>query len=116
MIFVGVEKDDPRVQAARTWISKNYSLDENPGLGKQGLFYYYQTFAKTMDALGIDTFKDAKGVEHDWRRELLATLKSHQNEDGSWVNEQDRWLEGDPNLVTGYALLCLSYCSQQNQQ
>ena len=24
--------------------------------------------------------------------------------------EDDRWLEGDPNLVTGYALLALAYC------
>ena len=29
---------------------------------------------------------------------------------GSFVNEQSRWLEGDPNLVTGYSLLALSHC------
>ncbi len=30
--------------------------------------------------------------------------------DGSWLNQNNRWLEGDPNLVTGYALLSLAYC------
>ena len=29
---------------------------------------------------------------------------------GSWINEQDRWMEGDPRVVTGYALMALSHC------
>ena len=41
---------------------KHYTLDENPGLGQQGLYYYYQTFAKTMALLGKPTFIDAAGV------------------------------------------------------
>jgi squalene-hopene/tetraprenyl-beta-curcumene cyclase len=109
MIFAGVKKDDKRVQAAITWLSKNYKLDENPGMGDAGLYYYYHTFAKSLDALGQDTFKDDKGVEHDWRQELLATLKAKQQPDGSFINENNKWLEGDANLVTGYALLALSY-------
>ncbi|MEK6246971.1 MAG: hypothetical protein N2C12_02255, partial [Planctomycetales bacterium] len=52
MIYAGLDKSDPRIKAATDWIGKNYSLESNPGLGKQGLFYYYHTFAKTMDALG----------------------------------------------------------------
>ncbi len=35
-------------------------------------------------------------------------MASRQQPDGSWVNENTRWLEGDANLVTGYALLALS--------
>jgi squalene-hopene/tetraprenyl-beta-curcumene cyclase len=115
MIYAGVSKDDPRVKAATTWIRKNYSLDENPGLGKQGLFYYFQTYAKALEALGDDTFVDAKGVAHDWRAEMLEKLATTQYDDGSWVNEQDRWLEGDPNLVTGYALLALSHCRPKKE-
>lgn len=115
MIYAGVTKDDPRVKAATTWIRKNYSLDENPGLGKQGLFYYFQTYAKAFEALGEDTFVDGKGVAHDWRNEMLAKLASTQYDDGSWVNEQERWLEGDPNLVTGYALLALSHCRPKKE-
>jgi hypothetical protein len=26
------------------------------------------------------------------------------------VNTNARWMEGDPNLVTSYALLALAYC------
>ena len=38
-------------------------------------------------------------------------LAERQNEDGSWVNKKNnRWLEADANLVTGYALLVLSHC------
>ena len=38
LIFAGLKKDDPRVAAATGWIRKNYTLDENPGMGQQGLF------------------------------------------------------------------------------
>jgi squalene-hopene/tetraprenyl-beta-curcumene cyclase len=41
---------------------------------------------------------------------LIAALAKRQKPDGSWVNENDRWMEGDPNLTTGYALMALSYC------
>ena len=54
--------------------------------------------------------EDANGVKHDWRRELRRELIRRQRDDGSWINEQTRWLEGEPGLVTGYVLLTLSYC------
>lgn len=106
MIFAGVAKDDPRVQAAAKFLETNYSLESNPGMGTSGLFYYYHTMAKALDALGNEKFKAVDG-EHPWRVELLTTLAKSQKPDGSWVNSDSRWLEGDPNLVTGYALLTL---------
>ena len=48
MIYAGVKKDDKRVQAAYKWISKFYSVTENPGMKKQGLYYYYHTFANCL--------------------------------------------------------------------
>jgi len=48
---------------------------------------------------------------HDWRAELIAQLRDRQQADGAWVNENARWLESDPNLVTAYSLLALSYCA-----
>jgi squalene-hopene/tetraprenyl-beta-curcumene cyclase len=109
MIYAGVDKDDQRVKAAKDWIAKHYTLDENPGMAAAGLYYYYHTFAKTMKALGDDTLKDDAGKEHNWREELVATLAKSQQANGSWINANERWLEGDPNLVTGYVLLALSY-------
>ncbi len=110
MIYAGVTPDDPRIQAAVKWIKKNYDLQSNPGMGNAGLFYYFHTFAKALDALDVETFVDAEGQEHDWRAELRKELARRQQPDGSWINENDRWLEGDPNLVTAYALLTAAYC------
>lgn len=110
MIFAGVTANDPRVKAAIAWAQKHYSLTENPGLGDGGLYYYYHLFAKALDALGQPTLTDDKGQSHDWRAELAAELARRQRPDGSWINTNSRWLEGDPSLVTGYALLTLSYC------
>jgi squalene-hopene/tetraprenyl-beta-curcumene cyclase len=110
MIYAGVKPDDPRVKAAVQWISKNYDLKSNPGLGDAGLYYYYHTFAKALHALGHDTFRDARGKKHDWRQELTEELARRQQADGSWVNENKRWLEGDAQLTTAYSLLALSYC------
>ncbi len=110
MIYAGVAADDPRVEAAVRWAQKNYTLDENPGMGNNGLFYYLHTFAKALDATGKDEIVDAAGIAHRWRQELADNLASRQQKNGSWLNDNQRWLEGDPNLVTGYALLALSYC------
>lgn len=112
MIYAGVKPEDPRVQAALRWLRKNYDLDSNPGMGTAGQYYYYHTFAKALAALGEDKFIDDKGTAHDWRQELIDELASRQKSDGSWVNENSKWMEGDASLVTGYALLALSYCKQ----
>jgi squalene-hopene/tetraprenyl-beta-curcumene cyclase len=111
MIYAGLSADDPRVVAAMEFIRRNYALDTNPGMGKAGLYYYYHTFAKALDAADIKILDDAEGTPHLWRSELAKTLIEAQQEDGSWVNsDNDRWMEGDRQLVTAYALLALSYC------
>jgi len=113
MIFAGLTRDDPRVKAAVEWLAKRYTFAENPGLGDAGLYYYFHTAAKALDALGEDSFTDASGTRHAWRSELADALIARQQADGSWVNENPRWMEGDPNLVTSYALLALAPCLPQ---
>ena len=118
-IHARVGKDDPRVKAAVDWIRKFYTLEENPGfdvsrpdkdLGQQGLYYYYDTFAKAHEAIGEDRFADVKGVVHDWRAELIDALASRQRADGAWVNDRsEKWMEGNPSLATAYCVLALSY-------
>lgn len=114
LIYCGVDKNDPRIKTAFQWIKNNYTVDRNPGMpevrGQWALFYYYHTMAKSLDALGIDYVVDAKGMKHDWRRDITQALAKRQNDDGSFTNPADRWMEGDPHLVTGYALMALSYC------
>ncbi len=110
MIYAGVDKEDARVKAALKWLGKNYSLTENPNMGATGLYYYYHTFAKALDATGSDTFVDADGVEHNWREEFIREVVSRQQSDGSWINsEAARWLENDKPLVTAYTLVALTY-------
>ncbi len=109
MIFAGVDAGDPRVKAATDWIRKHYDLSTNPGMGQAGLFYYYHTFAKALNALGFDEFVDQDGNSHDWRSELNQELAAKQRADGSWMNRNERWLEGNSELATGYVLLALSY-------
>ncbi|MFV1967392.1 MAG: prenyltransferase/squalene oxidase repeat-containing protein [Pirellulaceae bacterium] len=110
MIYAGVGPEDPRVKAAVDWIQDHYDLRTNPGMGDAGLYYYYHTFAKALDAMDLDLVEGKEGHPHDWRAELTRELASRQRPDGSWTNENDRWMEGDPNLVSGYVLLTLSYC------
>ena len=110
MIFAGVTKDDPRVKAATAWLAKHYTFEENPGMGDAGLFYYFHTAAKSLDVLGAETFADADGVAHAWRDELSTAVIARQREDGAWQNGNDRWMEGETDLATAYALLALSYC------
>jgi len=113
MLYAGVKRDDPRVKAAYDWIRKFYTVQENPGMADNGLYYYYHLFAKALDAMESEIVEDASGEKHDWRRELTEELARRQRADGSWANENERWLEGDSSLVTGYALLTLSYCKPQ---
>ena len=111
MIYAGVDKDDKRVQAAFDWIQKNYDLNSNPGMGQQGLFYYYNTFAKALEAAGDDEIVAADGQKHNWRQDLVDELAKRQRDDGAWANSNQRWFESDPNLSTSFALLALSYCA-----
>ena len=105
MIYAGLSHDDIRVKAAIDYIKKHYTLEENPGQGQRGLYYYYQTFAKAMALLGKPTLVDSRGKEHDWRSELIAALAKRQAPNGSWVNPTDRFMEGDPHIATSFALL-----------
>ena len=41
--------------------------------------------------------------------DITQALAKRQHPDGSFANVAN-WMEADPNLVTGYALMALSYC------
>ena len=116
-LFAGLPKDDPRMQAAWTWVTDNYTLDVNPGFehasdpdaAYQGLYYYFLSMARALDLYGQEVVTDGEGVEHKWRAELCGRLIAMQSkDDGSWVNRNSpRWWEGNPTLATAYAMLTL---------
>ena len=109
-IYAEMGEDDPRVQSVMTWLKNNYTLEENPGLEAQGLFYYYHTMAKALSLTNVRTLETSGGKKIDWREKLAVKLFDEQQSDGSWVNTgSSRWWEDDPVLVTSYALLTLEH-------
>ncbi|OQX74284.1 MAG: hypothetical protein B6D64_13025 [Bacteroidetes bacterium 4484_276] len=107
LIYAKVDKGDDRVKAAHNWISGNYSVETTPLMEDQGLFYYYQTMAKSLNAFGEETITDSDNNQHQWRDELAGHLLKIQSAEGFWVNENGRWWENNPVLVTAYSLLAL---------
>lgn len=107
LIHAQVDRNDPRVKAVIDWLGKNYTLEENPGMGAEGLFFYYQYMAKALSAAGIDALPLKDGKTINWRQDLAKRLLNLQNPDGSWVNNNGRWMEKDPILVTSYAAITL---------
>ena len=110
-LYRELDRDDPLVVAAYDWIRNNYTLDANPGMPEDmkhhGLYYYYMTMGRALQAWKEPFIETADGERHDWANDLISKLAELQREDGSWVNDADRWMEGDPNLVTAYALTAL---------
>jgi squalene-hopene/tetraprenyl-beta-curcumene cyclase len=113
MIYAGLSKNDPRVKAAWDWVRSNWTLDEHPGMSakgaasaKDGIFYYYSTFAKALSVYGEPVVTDKKGVKHDWRVELITKLGSIQNADGSFKGTR-QWMEDNATISTSFAVLAI---------
>jgi len=106
-VHAQLERDDPRVAGVMDWLRAHYTLDENPGLGQQGLYYYLHLLTKALHAHGVDTLELKDGRQVLWRREVALRFLNLQQADGSWVNTENRWWEKDPHLVTAYAVLAL---------
>jgi squalene-hopene/tetraprenyl-beta-curcumene cyclase len=111
LIYAEVDRKDPRVQAAFMWASRNWALDQNPGMGQQGLYYFFNVLAKALAIHGADQLTAPAGTVN-WRAELVKKLIGLQKIEagsghGYWVNPENRWMEADPVLVTAYTLLAL---------
>ncbi|MFM9957024.1 MAG: prenyltransferase/squalene oxidase repeat-containing protein [Phycisphaerales bacterium] len=116
-VYADLKRDDPRVKAAYDWLRRNYTLKENPGIGTDGQYYYYVTFARALRAWGTTTITtlsaDGKPAEtRDWANDLIAHLETMQNQDGSFKSVDDRWMENNPVLITAYALIALQEAAE----
>lgn len=110
-IYADLPQDDPRVKAVLDWLKNNYTLEENPGMGPQGLYYYFHTMAKALAAAQVEELPAREGSVK-WREKLALRLIDLQRSNGSWENDNGRWWEKDPALVTSYALLTLRIISR----
>ena len=105
--WANLQKNDRRVINTMKWVSANYTVDENPGIGTKALYYYYMVFAKSLQAYGGNTITDGKGVAHNWREDLAKKLIAVQNSDGSWVNSNPAEMQNNKTLVTSFSMMAI---------
>ena len=105
MCSAKLDRGDPRVRQSLEYLAKYWSVEENPGMGNQGLYYFYDIMARALSAAGVATVGG-----HDWKKELSEKVLSLQKPDGSWQNDNNRFWEADPVLCTSFAMLVLSLC------
>jgi len=126
LLFSGAGAEDSRVKAVVEWISRNWSVERNPGFqnaddaekaGQQGMYYYLYTATRALAGYEQTSGKplvvtDADGRRHNWRAEIARALLGRQGSDGSWRNEvAERWEEGSKTLATAFALQTLGHLS-----
>ncbi len=111
LVYADVNHSDVRVRSAFDWARKHWSLDENPGKGKKGLYFFYYVLARALSAYGIDLIQTSDGILINWRADLAKKLLTLQRFDdkgnGFWKNDTSRFWENDPVLCTAYAILSL---------
>jgi squalene-hopene/tetraprenyl-beta-curcumene cyclase len=126
LLLAGAPPEDPRVLAALGWLTRNFTVEKNPGFegakdpakeSMQGYFYYLFTMSKALalyESLAKKPLavKDAQGRARDWRTEISERLASMQGQDGGWKNTvAERWEEGSRTLATTYAVLALAHAT-----
>lgn len=106
LIYADLSPDDPRVQDAWKWIQNNYTLEENPGMGQQGYYYYLCAMARALDAFGINEING-----HNWREEMIDKIFELQYTNGALKVLNDRWMENNDVLITAYALIAIGHAA-----
>lgn len=108
MIYAHLDRQDIRVKGAIDYLSRNFTLDENPGMDMQAYYFYVYTMTRALDAYNQDTLTLADGTKLDWRKAIITKVLSLQKPDGSWWNDKDaRYMESMPELTTPYMMLTL---------
>ncbi|MEI6971982.1 MAG: prenyltransferase/squalene oxidase repeat-containing protein [bacterium] len=115
LVYCKVDRNDPRVRSAFDWSVKHWSLEENPGMGPQGLYFFYYVLTKALAAYGQDPLPAVAGRNAvEWRSEVVKKILGLQKTDdgkGFWLNESGRFMESDKVLCTAYCLLTLEIAS-----
>lgn len=114
LVYARVDRDDPRVRAAMQWAEQHWSLDENPGMGDSGRYFFYNIMTRALAVYGATNLQPTGAAATvDWRRAAAEKLTALQQpgelpHEGFWVNDgSSRFWEGDAVLVTSYSILAL---------
>ena len=121
LIYAGVDRNDPRVRSAFDWATRHWTLEENPGMGSQGYFFFLNVLSRALNAYGVEWIPQVRDQLLNWRREAALRLVRMQRIDpetghGYWRNEDGRFWENDPVLVTAYSILALQTIAVQDAQ
>lgn len=113
LVYCELEPTDPRVRSTLDWASRHWTLEENPGVGDQGLYFFYNVIGRSLTAAGIEHIPVAgeDGKVINWSEELIKKVNSLQKEKGNWVNSNGRFWENDPVLSTSYSILSLTFAT-----
>jgi hypothetical protein len=107
--------DDPRVTSAVSFAARHWTLEENPGMGQQGLFFYYNVMGRALATAGMNAIPRQSGGEAiAWRADLARKVISLQRPDGSWSNPNNTYWENNPVLATAYSLVYEYYQKQRD--
>src|SRR5260370_15366378 len=90
-IYANLKRGDPRVAAVFDWLRQNYTLEENPGMGPAGLYYYFHTLTKALTIYGLNELEMKYGRKIDWRYALDMPLIDLHHTYCSRVSTFDRW-------------------------
>lgn len=112
LMYAELKTNDPRVVSALDWSARHWSLDENPGMGQEGLFFFYHVLTRALTTAHRELIPLSDGTVLNWREELAKKLISLQKIDpatgqGYWINDTGRFWEADPVLATAYSLTAL---------
>ena len=127
LVYCNLDRTDPRVRSAVDWTARHWTLEENPGVGDQGLYFFYDIVSRALSAAGLETIPriagDSEGGDPPaggadgaagriaWRAEVIGKVCSLQKEDGSFVNANGRFWENDPVLCTSYSAISLAFAA-----
>ena len=84
----GVGLDPQELDAGR---KPRHAAEQARRRRKHGLFYYYHTLARALNAYDEPVITDAKGAKHDWRAELIEKLAAQQQPDGTGSAKSAGW-------------------------
>lgn len=112
MIYADLPRTDPRVRSAVDWATRHWTLEENPGVGDQGMYFFYHVLTRALSAYGQESLPRENAEAIAWKTAVTKKLMELQrpvpdSEQRYWVNPSGRYWENDPVLVTSYCLLAL---------
>lgn len=111
LVYCELDRGDPRVKSTLDWAGRHWSLEENPGIGEQGLYFFYDVISRALVAAKVESIPREGAAAVDWRAELVGKLVSLQRDDGSFANANSRFWENDPVLVTAYSMITLEFAA-----